>query len=523
MHLFEALQPSEYRPLVKGWDKTKYAELFNNQYRLYFPLASNIKVTVNPAVKQAVQLAGYNIDDYVAGIASKASDPTRKIKIGKLIKDPILLQSFANDPNRAASKEEHLVVISRHPYDIAGMSTDRGWTSCMNLNTGRFKNFVPLEIKAGTIVAYLIKKADVNIKNPLARMLIKPFINSVDKSVALGIENVMYGTGNLEFKKVVSQWVDAVNKSQKLDGIYEMPGNIYHDKSVRPKIYGPDKADLTLIKKNPQKFLKDNQNASEKMQLAAVREDGEAIEYIRNPSEAVQLAAVKENGYAIMYIKNPPEQLQLLAVTQDGHAVQFIKNPSDEIKMAAVNRNGYAIKHINNPSDELQIASVRDHGYAIEYIKNPCEEAQLVAMANFGGLLRFINNPSEEVQLTAVTQYGQAIQYIEHPSEAVKLAAVNDTGHAIEFIENPSEELKLIAVNQNGHAIHKIKSPSEELKLAAVKQDGLVIWHIRNPSEAVQLAAVTSNPEAFQYIKNPTEAVKAMAYKEKGILHRREK
>ena len=34
----EALKPSEYRNLVKGWDKTRYAELFGGRNRIYLPL-----------------------------------------------------------------------------------------------------------------------------------------------------------------------------------------------------------------------------------------------------------------------------------------------------------------------------------------------------------------------------------------------------------------------------------------------------------------------------------------------------
>ncbi len=42
-----------------------------------------------------------------------------------------------------------------------------------------------------------------------------------------------------------------------------------------------------------------------KKQLAAVSQNGDAIQFIKNPSEKVQLAAVSQNGYSIYYIKNP--------------------------------------------------------------------------------------------------------------------------------------------------------------------------------------------------------------------------
>ena len=70
---------------------------------------------------------------------------------------------------------------------------------------------------------------------------------------------------------------------------------------------------------------------SEAAQIAAVQQDGDAIQYIKNPSEKIQMAAVQQNGYAIQSIKNPSEEVQMVAVQQNGYAIQYIKNPSEEV------------------------------------------------------------------------------------------------------------------------------------------------------------------------------------------------
>ena len=44
---------------------------------------------------------------------------------------------------------------------------------------------------------------------------------------------------------------------------------------------------------------------TEEEQLAAVKQNGNAIQFVKNPSELVRLAAVKNNGYAIRFIKKP--------------------------------------------------------------------------------------------------------------------------------------------------------------------------------------------------------------------------
>ena len=92
---------------------------------------------------------------------------------------------------------------------------------------------------------------------------------------------------------------------------------------------------------------------TEEAQLAAVKQDGSAIQYIHNPSEKVQLEAVKQAGYAIAYIYNQSEKVQLTAVKQTGYAIQYIYNPSEEIQLEAVKQNGRVIQYIDSPSEKV--------------------------------------------------------------------------------------------------------------------------------------------------------------------------
>jgi len=187
-----------------------------------------------------------------------------------------------------------------------------------------------------------------------------------------------------------------------------------------------------------------NQNPSEAIQLAAVQQDGLAIQYLKNPSEAIQLQAVQQNGWSIRYLKNPSEAVQLAAVQQNRSVIQYIKNPSEAIQLAAVQQNGRAIQFIKNPSEAIQLAAVQKSGYAIQYIKNPSEAIQLRAVQNNGEAIYYIKNPSEAIQLAAVKKYGNAIQFIKNPSEAVQLAAVQQNGWAIQYIKHPTKKVKAL-------------------------------------------------------------------------------
>jgi hypothetical protein len=409
--ILEAMPPSLYRKHVKNWDRERFADLFQdpkfktdrNAFRVYLPLTASKKQVVN--VPQEIQAAladkGYEVQDYKAGLA-KEKDGKRVMKIGKLL-PPALQQTFANDKSRQA-QDEYVVVISRHPYDVAGMSTNRGWTSCMNLKNGLGNQFVDADIKQGTVVAYLVKTTDLDIKSAVGRIAIKPFIETVTEKIVFGAENRVYGTNAPGFKQTVKAWVDYTNSKIVTDDMIlaQVAPGLYTDSTAteKPIILTKDKAMRSIIN------------------------DPMSIKYISNPSESLQLAAVKQNGRVIQFIKNPSEALQLMAVKQNGQAIQFIAKPSERVQLAAVKQDGYAIQYIANPSEAMQLAAVTQDGLAIGHIKNPSEAAQLAAVKQHGWAIRYIANPSEAAQLAAVKQqHGFAIQFIKNPSKAVQAAA----------------------------------------------------------------------------------------------------
>lgn len=209
-----ALQPSLYREHVKGWNKDRYADLFakyngdRKGYRIYIPLKTKAKrITIPKQVKEALHSSGYVVEDYVAGIASQIGGK-RKMRIGKLL-PPELQQVFANDPARQAQASDYLVVISRHPYDIAGMSTGRGWRSCMNLVDGSNRQYVAKDLRAGSLVAYLVKSSDLDIKNPSARVLLRVYKH--EGKSGLWPSN-LYGTAPAAFKRTLTDWCAQVNR-----------------------------------------------------------------------------------------------------------------------------------------------------------------------------------------------------------------------------------------------------------------------------------------------------------------------
>jgi hypothetical protein len=58
--------------------------------------------------------------------------------------------------------------------------------------------------------------------------------------------------------------------------------------------------------------------------LAAVRQYGYNIQYIRNPDKEVQLEAVRQHGWSIRWIHNPYKEVQLAAIRQSDYNIDII-------------------------------------------------------------------------------------------------------------------------------------------------------------------------------------------------------
>ena len=200
---------------------------------------------------------GFNpssIEDYIRGVVYKKDDKN-VYKIGKILtkledKQPEVMNSkdvmvpeytarFKNDPIRHIKNPDLVIVISRHPYDIYGMSTDRMWTSCMNMNknvSGELGNtsYIPKEIEKGTLIAYLTPKSEMNsvgkisLKKPVSRVLLKP-MNNEDGELGYAISK-SYGGHVDGFMDFVKNWIfNNFNKNVKDKSGFSLACGVYED------------------------------------------------------------------------------------------------------------------------------------------------------------------------------------------------------------------------------------------------------------------------------------------------------
>lgn len=208
---------------------------------------------------------GYHVTDYVGGYAKKNEENAREEKIGKILsktgadkiktlimskpkykltqnedgtfthartpngkkiletpeKQLTVSQVFASDPIRAAKKDVKLVV-TRSKEGVAGMSTGKGWQSCMNLDNGCNRHYVPHDVEQGTLTAYLVKKEDTNFDNPVGRVNLKQFKNEEGHRIWRP-EGAIYGAVH-----AIKNWSET-QYPHKEDSIYSKHTSLYND------------------------------------------------------------------------------------------------------------------------------------------------------------------------------------------------------------------------------------------------------------------------------------------------------
>jgi hypothetical protein len=268
---YEDYHSHEIDNIVEKKGKNAFASWFEDSDRTYIPFASQNKMSRDDKV--IIEMINENAinnepcyTDAVGYQDGVATCGRRQWRIGKLLQrmardklkkidnlsdeevnfdratakqnivdDMKMLQSgFEKSKFRALGSEVSerlMVVISMNPHDIAKMSTNRKWTSCMDLSKpggGRSRD-VYEEVKEGGLVAYLTKKDDTEVEDPIARLLIRRYENKEKISLAVP-ENRVYGETRDDdaFYKAVENWVKS-KQGEIPKGRYFIKGMEYVD------------------------------------------------------------------------------------------------------------------------------------------------------------------------------------------------------------------------------------------------------------------------------------------------------
>ena len=249
----ETLPPLEFNDISKIYEK-----LFNNKYRIYLPFKSKI-LNIDPEIISTYLekfVKNSNIQDWEYNIQStddkyiKNKKTGKNIRFGKILdlliknkddnKINDILDKIVETKDKFINRQDFFegkIVISRHPYDIASMSTDRGWTNCMDLDRKEYSecHYIAPSITNGILIAYLVQENDTNITDPISRLLIKPYVEE-NKNIDFNTPNWLlkvskiYGKNYSEFTNTVQKWLnDNWNSKIRANNKYKLLPNIYKE------------------------------------------------------------------------------------------------------------------------------------------------------------------------------------------------------------------------------------------------------------------------------------------------------
>ncbi len=194
------------------------------------------KVEYHPKTIEHLSKNGYEISDPEKGLVRDHHG--RDVSIGKALLRSKASKNLIDHTSLAlqnhGKKKDNLklkITYSRHPYDIGGMSTDRGWTSCMNMSDpGNLHKKIKDDLAHGTHVAYLHHENDPDLKHPIARISLKPYVSKSGKVIRP--DPTYHGQGSAHFHKTVTKWAQKHFPLEK-DSIYSIPEGMYTDSNVK--------------------------------------------------------------------------------------------------------------------------------------------------------------------------------------------------------------------------------------------------------------------------------------------------
>ncbi len=131
------------------------------------------------------------------------------------------------------------VVISRDPQKVGEMSSGQHWESCMSECSSEGKpgmnfHYVPKDIEAGSLVAYLVSADDPEARYPIMRQLLKPYYNQATGETVL-IPAKIYGSfagGNSRTRQALHDTLSVFVRERINDGKsgeFMMDSRLYGD------------------------------------------------------------------------------------------------------------------------------------------------------------------------------------------------------------------------------------------------------------------------------------------------------
>jgi hypothetical protein len=250
---------NEYQKgIVRKWIKGRKASRLPDYYDTLFPEGQDeiiipletptIDECIDVDLKSLLENNGYKIKDYKAGLVADPVYPKRELSVMKVLKklkaSDYIMDKFINDPARSSTPfdvDKYRIVISKNPFAIAAASTGRSWVSCMTMpaheddeDEGDNYEYLGNEIRAGSLIAYLVRSDDLEGRMVVGRVLLKPYhlnrSNDPNAFEQIAVpEQCMYGEQLSQFEYTVKKWCERSFLKPGFCYIYNKDDQVYDD------------------------------------------------------------------------------------------------------------------------------------------------------------------------------------------------------------------------------------------------------------------------------------------------------
>lgn len=558
----EALDERQKR-VVDTWEKGNHSfsdHVFGKDgHTVYEPFSENKAATPHPKVAEHLEKHGYKMHDYVKGYAIDKHG--RQMSIGKILNktkaDPETKKAFETDPARQSSQKSNLMIAyTRHPHHVAAMSTGTGWESCMQFDRGMYRRHLQDDVHEGTHVAYLIHGNDKEIKNPIARIAMKPFHSEDgEKHTVVRPEPRTYGHGGDAFTSSVRSWSEKnfpmkpkrmyhVNEHVYNDGIGETAfshdketfdyilqhGDRYHKKTVYRLSLPHAEARLKEITNRPEKSMSYSHYQDFKEILGyhpslakdhvnhpddSIREDIAhahpelAHHFVNDPSSDVRAYAASHKPELFMNDKATDVRRNIAA--KPAYAHHFLNDHSKEVRGLAWNTASE--KHITNhletnaniDSNNLVTAAYRFKNIAKKLTNHSSSAVRLAASEHLEAASKMINDPDHVVREYIASLHPElGHHFVNDPSDTIRAAAARSTEHPEKFLNDKSHHVRLALAYRPATAEKLINDPHPLVRKAIAGNDSKFAHHfVNDPDETVRSSAASFRPDLFVNDKSP--------------------
>lgn len=372
--LIKHWNPKQYKEFFKSWESDSKVIVKPSAYRLYlgYQSADIHKETgsdkPNAEVVKALTDAGYKIRKY-GHYLGKGKAIGGSLKVG-LVTSPkgkeVNITSALNSIGRPELKDvwhkdpyhdDLIICVTANPSDIVGMSMNTRWSevSCMNFKRHRGEyayEYLPMDLEQGSMVGYLIRRGDTYIKDPLARVTIRPYYGKDEEDIVLFPAFKAYCDKDLidspeldMFQKRLLDFVTSVHSKQGIAGTFDIKPYLYTDESVeRVTITNfkteKDKKDYDKLRRKyilETPFVEnDFKDVSEEVAFQFVIKQPRLISYIKNPSKKIIDDYCKLRFSSLEFldsdIKLSDQNIIDKLESTDYKEIYYVKNPSENVQ-----------------------------------------------------------------------------------------------------------------------------------------------------------------------------------------------